>query len=784
MFTLAVSAVMALGIGANAAVFTALDQTVIRPLPFRDPERLVMLWEDFSALGRSPKQRVSPATFMDWRALNRSFEGVGAFALDGRTLSADGVPREVHGARVTANLLPLLGVGPLLGRTFSADEESQASGPVILGFNLWQGQYGGDPSVVGRTILMNGQSRPVIGVMPRGFDFPDRDTDYWLPLGLSPQLLARRNSHFLKAVGRLSADRHLGQAQAEMTAIAARLALEYPASNERIGVTVVPLKDEMVGETRTAFTILIAAAACVLLLACANVAHLQLARAAARRADVAVRLALGAPARRLVGEILTESTLLAAVGAIGGVVLARWSLAALQRMVPSPLSGFVDLHVDPRVLAFTAAITMGSSLLFGMAPAWQLAHSAPLDTRGAIGGRRRRTRDLFIIFEVAVSFVLVVGAGLLVRTLWHLRAVDPGFRSGGMLTATAAVPLPKYQDSERRRRFYTDVLARIRTIPGVTMAGATSALPYTSRGDTMSLQIEGQPAPAGGVQDALFRLVSVDYLQTINARLVQGRFLDAGDRADSTPVVVVNETLARQYWPAHGPLGHRVDTGTGDGSTRWMTIVGVVADVRERGLDLAMKPGVYVPYTQTAIAFFEPSELAIRTTREPLTIAKEVQEAVWSVDREQPVSNFRSIDDVVEAELANRTQMLELLGTFAALAVVLAAFGVYAVLSLVVSQRTREIGLRLAVGARPVDIVVSLLAHVGRLTGMALAAGTAAAIATTRLLSSLLYGVTPLDWRTFAAVALFLALISLLAALVPTHRAATVDPIIALRGDS
>ncbi|HEX7140579.1 MAG TPA: FtsX-like permease family protein, partial [Vicinamibacterales bacterium] len=399
-------------------------------------------------------------------------------------------------------------------------------------------------------------------------------------------------------------------------------------------------------------------------------------------------------------------------------------------------------------------------------------------------GGHRRTRNLLIILEVAVSFVLVVGAGLLVRTLWHLRAVDPGFRSGGMLTATAAVPLPKYQDAERRDRFYTDALARIRTIPGVTMAGTTSALPYTSRGDTMALQVEGQPAPAEAMQDALFRLVSVDYLQTIGARLVQGRLLDAGDRADSTPVVVVNDTLARQYWPAQSPLGHRIDTGTGDGSPRWMTIVGVVADVRERGLDLAMKPGVYVPYTQTAISFFQPSELAIRTTREPLTIAKEVQEAVWSVDRDQPISNLRTMDDIVEAELANRTQMLELLGTFAALAVVLAAFGVYAVLSLVVSQRTREIGLRLAVGARRADIVVSVLAHVGRLTATAVVAGTVAGIVTTRLLSSLLYGVTPLDWRTFAAVALLLTLISLLAALVPTRRAATVDPIIALRGDS
>src|SRR5262249_3343197 len=458
---------------------------------------------------------------------------------------------------------------------------------------------------------------------------------------LSPQLLTRRNSHFVKVVGRLSADRTLVQAQADMTSIAAALAREYPASNAQVGVGVVSLKDQMVGDTRTAFVILIAAATCVLLIACANVAHLLLARASTRRADVAVRVALGASPGRLVVEMLAESTLLAVLGAVSGLVVARWSLAALQQVVPSGLAGFVDLLLDWRVLAFTAALTIGSSVLFGPAPAWRLSRLAPLGTRGAIGRGRLGTRNALVILEVAVSFVLVVGAGLLVRTLWHLRAVDPGFRPAAMLTANVSVPLPKYQDSDRRSRFYDDALARIRAIPGVTIAGATSDLPYTSRGNTMALQVEGQPASSGVIQDALFRLVSVEYLQTIGARLVQGRFLDAADRADSAPVVVVNESLAREYWPGQSALGHRIDTGTGAGSARWMTVVGVVADVRERGVDVAMKPGVYVPYTQTAMTFFQPSEFAIRTTREPMTIAKEVQEAVWSVDRDQPIANLR-----------------------------------------------------------------------------------------------------------------------------------------------
>jgi putative ABC transport system permease protein len=771
---------MALGIGANAALFTALDQTVIRLLPYREPGRLVMVWEDSSS-SDVPKQRVSPATFLDWRRQARTFADMGAYGIIAANLSGSGAPEQVFGLRVTANLLPLLGVPPLLGRTFAPDEEAPGLRLVVLSYRLWMRKFGGDRELVGKTILMNGEPQAVIGVMPPGFDFPDRQTDYWAPFGLAPDLLGRRNSHFLKVVGRLRPDRGLAAAQDDMTRIAGELAAAYPATNARVGARVVPLKDEMLGASSTAFAVLVGAAACVLLIGCANVANLLLARAASRQHDIAVRLVLGASPRRIVAGLVAENLLLSGGGAVLGLAFARWSLPVLQQMVPPTVAGFVELHIDPRTLVFTAAIAVGAGLLFGLAPALQLARAVPA-ARTAIGPGSRRLSNLLVVAELAIALVLVVGAALLIETLVHLQAVDPGFSPRGILTASLSIPMPKYQDPAKRRRFYDQVLAGARAIPGTLSAGLTSDMPYTSRGNTMSLTIDGQPPPPPGVvQDALFRLVSAGYLQTIGVRLREGRLLDERDREESPPVVVVNAALARQYWPGESSLGHRIDTGTGGDGRRWMTIVGVVDDVRERGLDLGLKPAVYVPFTQTDITFFQPSEIAVLTSRAPQTIAAELREAVHAVDAEQPVSNVRTMDQIVDEELAGRTQVLDLIAAFAVLALVLAALGTYAVLSYVVSQRRREIGLRLAIGAQPHDIVRSMLGYSAKLALAGVLVGLAVAAMTTRLLTTLLFGVTPLDVRTLAGVASLLAAVALAASYIPTRRAASLDPIATLR---
>jgi putative ABC transport system permease protein len=779
-FTLAVVVVLALGIGANSAIFTVLDKTVIRPLPYADPDRLAMLWEDFSAFG-SPKNRVSPGTFFDWRKRNQVFEEIAAYGGPrNMDLASGGAPEEVWGPAVTANLIPMLGIRPLLGRTFSADEEGPETKAVVLSYRLWRRRFGGDPNLVGNSILMNGEKYSVIGVMPRGFQYPDRTTELWLPLGLQPQILTRRNSHFLKVVGRLKRDRNIAQAQSDMSAVARQLATEFPVTNDRVGITVVPLKNEILGDSRATFIILLSAAACVLLIACANVGNLLLARASSRQREIAVRTALGAAPMRVLRQLLTENLLLAFSGGALGLLFAQWSMAGLEKMIPTGLAGAVELRVDLRVLAFASAVSILTGLLFGLAPALQLSRMN-LSGRSAVGHGSGKLRDALVVAEVAIALVLVVGAALLIETLARLRAVNPGFRSEHILTAEITVGYPKYADSGKRQRFYSEMLDRVRAIPGVRSAGSTSDLPYTSRGNTMGLIIEGKPAQTGLGQDALFRLVSADYLQTIGAQLKQGRLLDAGDREAANPVVVINETFARQYWPNESPLGRRIDTGTGDGNPLWMTIVGVVGDIRERGLDLAMKPAVYVPFTQTTISFFQPSEIAVLTSREPLSLSKELQQAVWSVDAEQPVSNIRTMDAIVDDELANRTQVLQLLGAFAALALVLAALGIYGVLSYVVSQRTREIGLRMAIGASQWDIVRAILGYSARLTAVGLMIGVAAAIAATRLLSTLLFGISPLDPRTFVAVAALLAAVAMFASYMPTRRAAAVDPLVALR---
>jgi predicted permease len=676
----------------------------------------------------------------------------------------------------------MLGVPPLIGRTFTPDEEAPGVRTVVLSYRLWKRKFAGDRDLVGKTILMNGEPYAVIGVMPPLFNYPDRHTEYWAPFGLARQTLTRRNSHFLKVIGRLKPDADVAAAQRDMKRVADDLAVLYPATNARVSATVVPLKDEMMEASYVAFVVLVGAAACVLLVGCANVANLLLARASSRRHDVAVRLALGASPQRVVAGLLAEHLLLSTAGAASGLLIARWSLPALQRMVPESLTGFVELHIDPRTLIFTTAVAVGSAILFGLAPALQLARIVPTG-RSSIGVPNRRLSNVLVVAELAIALVLVVGAALLIETLFHLQAVDPGFSSRGILTAELSIPMPKYQDATKRRRFYDDVLARVQSVPGTITAGLTSDLPYTSRGNTMSLLIEGQAPPQDVGQDALFRLVSAGYLETIGARLRQGRLLDRGDREGSPPVVVVNSSLARQYWPTETSLGHRIDTGTGDGASRWMTIVGVVDDVRERGLDLALKPAVYVPFTQTDITFFQPSEIAIRTSRAPLTIAQELQQAVHMVDAEQPVSNIRTMDAIVGDEFAGRTQILQLLATFAGLALVLAALGTYAVFSYVVSQRTKEIGLRLAIGARPQDVVRAMLADSAKLAATGVLLGLATAAATTRLLTTLLFGVTPLDVKTLVGVAGLLAAVTLIASYIPARRAASLDPVAALRED-
>lgn len=786
-FAIAVIAILGLGIGANSALFTALDRTVNRPLPYSNPDGLFMLWEDFSAFG-VPKMRVSPGTFMDWKRHTQAFEELAAYGAREFNLSGSGPPEEVSGAGVTANLLPMLGMPPMLGRTFTPGEDAPGNRTVVLSYRLWKRRFAGDASVVGQAVLMSNEKYTVIGVMPKGFQYPDGRTEVWVPLGLTEQLLARRNSHFLWVAGRLKRGQNFRQGQADMNVVARDLAREFPASNSRVGITVVPLKEEFLGRRSYELTLLLCSAACVLLIACANIGNLLLARSAARQREVAIRAAIGASPGRVLRQILVEALVLSVAGGALGLALARWSLAGLQVMVPESLAGVVELKLDGRVLAFTAGLAILSGVLFGLAPALQLSRASISSAlkqvgRGSSASRGGRLRDILVVCEMSIALVLVIGAVLLVQTLVRLHAVDPGFRADGILTAEITAPEPKYQDSGQRQRFYAEIQQKVSAIPGVKLTGLTSDLPYTSRGNTMGLIVEGQGAQPDLGMDALFRLVSAGYLETIGAQLREGRLLDVRDQQGTAPVVVVNETLARMYWPNQSAIGHRIDTGTGNGAPKWMTIVGVVRDIRERGLDLGNKSAVYVPFTQTTIDFFLPSEIAVLTSCEPLTLSKELQQAVWSVDPEQPVNTIRPMEAIVENELSDRTQVLWLLGAFAGFALVLAVLGIYSVLSYVVSQRTPEFGLRMALGANHWHMMRLILGYSARLTAIGLVVGLLGALGGTHLLSSLLFGVSAVDPATFVAVSAGIAIVAFFASLAPVLRAAAVDPLIALRDE-
>jgi predicted permease len=470
-------------------------------------------------------------------------------------------------------------------------------------------------------------------------------------------------------------------------------------------------------------------------------------------------------------------------------MVAHWSVKALTGLVPQALAGSVDLDLDGRAVVFATIATAVTALLFGALPALQLSGrrtgSQDLRTTTSAGGDRHgaRTRHALIVGEIAVTFVLVVAASLLVATLARLSGVDPGFRADHVLTADVPAPYPKYADSGRRIAFYRDVIARIRAIPGVAGVGLTSDLPFTSRGNYMSLRVEHQEGRGGLGQDALFRLVSAGYLETIGARLRAGRFLEERDAGDASPVVVINATLANQYWPGENALGHRIDTGTGDGAPLWMTIVGIVDDIKERGFDLGPKPAVYVPFTQTTIAFFVPSELAVRTVVAPQNLAAAMQRAVWTVDPEQPVSLIRTLDEIVEIELGDRHQTLTLLGALSALALALSAMGIYGVVSYLVSERRREIGIRLAIGATPGSIVLAMLGQGAVLAAIGIGVGVVAAFPTTRLLGSLLFGVSPVDGAVLGSVAGLMAVVTLAASYLPARRASTIDPMLVLRSD-
>ena len=782
-FAIAIAA-LALGIGANTAIFSAVEAVLLKPLPFAQPGRLMIVWEDASNIGFA-FNTPAPANYLDWRAQNRVFRDMAATRFVTASLTGDGQPEQLSGKKVTPNFFDVLGVQPAVGRPFTAEEDKAQTPVVVLGYNLWRRRFGGDESVVGRAILLNGVQTKVVGVMPKDFFFRDRkNSDYWVPMAFTPEQWARRQSHFLTVVARLKPGVTDKQAQKEMERVAADLQKQYPDSNAKVGAVVVPIEKDYAGDARSGLLVLQVASVFVLLIACSNLANLLLARSTGRRREMAVRLALGASRWQIASQLLTESLVLSVAGGLLGLWIGKMCWGVFGSLVPEQAGGGFEWNGP--VLLFTAGISLTAGMLFGFAPALR-ASGVPLQEslkEGGRGGESRgglRLRDTLVVGQFALAFALLVCAGLMIETLWNLRKQELGFRADHLLTMGVPLPEKKYDTDEKVREFFRAVVENARALPGVKGVGFGSDAPFMTIGDTEGYTVDGEPPlPTGEYNDALYREVTPGYLEMLGANVKEGRLLEESDHAGGLQAVVVNEFLAKRHWPGKSAVGKRIRFGREN--EPWWTVVGVVRDIRERGLLYEMKPAVYVPLTQVQ----KPqgfSMLVVRTSNDPASTIKMVEGAVWAVDPQQPVSYVRTMDQLMEADVADRTRPMVLLGVFAGLALVLACLGVYGVLAYAVAQRTREIGVRMALGAKPGDVTRMILGRGMKLSAIGLLAGGALAAGLAALLRTLLYGVTLAAPGIYAGTAATLVLVAMVACVIPAQRASRVDPAVALRNE-
>src|SRR5262245_39346690 len=776
-FSLIAIVTLALGIGANTAIFSVVNGVLLKPLPYDQPGQLVQLWEDPGAGTR--KNRIAPGAVLDWREHNTVFESLSV--LDTTTLNLTGAcePERLSGVRLSANGLDILRARPLLGRTFAPDEDQPGKEKVVvLTHRLWQRRWSGDTSIIGRTVQLGGEGYTVIGVLPPNF-LPWETAEFVTPYVFSPQAAQQRGMHFLRAFARLKPGVSVAQAQDELNAIAQQLKPLYPATKKDWGVTIVPLHEEITGQIKPTLLLLLGAVALVLLIACANVVNLLLARASARQRELAVRSALGAHSWRIVRQLLTESLLLSLLGALGGLLLAYGSLNALTRLIAVNLPRAQEVNLDLRVLGFTLLVSLVTGLAFGLAPAWQTARLNLNDTLkeggcGLLVNARNRLRGGLVVAEVALALMLLVGAGLLLKSFIRLSNVPLGFNPQNVLTMQITLPEQKYPDAARRSAFFERAIQRIEALPGVEAAGLTWTLPVTGGPPSTGFKIEGRKsAPEGG--DADFDYCTPHFFRALGIPLLKGRVFEASDTAESPRVVIVNEALARAYFPDEEPLGQRLRI-----ENESCEIVGVVGDWRSRGLAEKIRPRYYLPQP---FSKWGSGSLIIRTAGAPLTMAESVRKAILAVDAEQPVANLRTLEDVITTSIAQRRLTLRLIGLFAVLALLLAAIGLYGVMGYVVTLRANEIGIRLALGAQTRDVLRMVIRQGMTLVGIGLIIGLIGAFSLTRFIATQLYEMSAVDPATFALVSLLLTGVALLACYIPARRATKVDPLTALRHD-
>jgi putative ABC transport system permease protein len=775
---------LALGIGANTAIFTVVNSILLQPLRFHKPEQLVVVRERNLEAG-FPEFSLSPGNYLSYRDQNHSFQRIAAFNTRGLNLAGVSEPERLRGAQVTPDFFRVMGAQPSLGRPFTEQEGQLGSNHVaILGHGLWQRRFGGEADVLGKKLKLDEQLYTVIGVMPAEFQFPSR-VEIWCPLAMDQQNWTQRGGHYLGGIGRLKEGASLAAAQADLNTVASRLQKDYPASNHGWDTTLSSLRDSVVGKIRPAMLTLSAAVGFVLLIACVNLANLLLSRSAARRREIGIRAALGAGRSRLIRQLLTESVLMGAAGAALGLLLARVGTGLLVTVSPTILPRAAEIAVDARVLAFTAGIAVLTGILFGLAPAVHMARAdlnAALRDGGrgnSVGFQRNSLRSVLVMGEVALALVLLSGAGLLMRSFYRLESVDPGFDASDVLTFRTNLPGAKYKTDEQQLAFYERALARIRSLPGVSVAAAASIFPLSGNDYILSFEQVGKPPKPPGLSDsAMYYSVTPGYFAAMRIRLKTGRYFAEGDRSPAQPVAIISESMARQYYPNENPLGQRLSVGMR--GTKPAEIVGIVGDVHDYGLETKGSTAIYEPEAHIT---FSGMFFAVRTEGDPAALISGVRAAIREIDPELPLDAVGTVEDLVATSLSQRRFSVLLMAIFAGLALVLAMVGIYGVMAYSVTQATQEIGIRMALGARAGDVLRLVLGYGGVLMGVGLAIGIGAALGAGRLLESQLFEVRASDPVTYVIVGSVLLATGLLACLVPAWRAMRVDPLVALRNE-
>jgi putative ABC transport system permease protein len=778
-FTAVAVLALALGIGANTAIFSVVNAVLLRPLAFEQPEQLVLVWEKRMQLGRV-RNVVSVPDFIDWRAQNQVFEDMAAFSGQGFNVGSSTEPERVQGAAVSPGLFSILRARPLMGRTFEQDDDKPESSAIAIISNaLWQRSFASDPEIIGKPIRLNDRDHIVVGVMPADFLYPNRRTEIWVPLKFSQSELTSRGGHSYQVLARLKPGITLQQAQSDMDSIAAQLEQQYQV-NTGHGVNVFSLHEEVVAGARPALLVLLGAVAFVLLIACANVANLLFARSAARQREIAIRTALGAGRSRIVRQLLTESVLLSVAGGIVGVLLAVWGLNVLLAIGEGSIPRVKEIKLDGWVLGFSLLVSIVTGLIFGLLPALQaskpdLNEALKEGSRGASGGiRSNRIRSVFVIAEVAICLVLLIGAGLMIKSFTRLTNISPGFDPDNVLSFGVSLSGSRYREPASINGFYKQTLDRLSSLPGVQSAAVVTALPMAGSFGSRYFGIEGRPPqPPGQGFNANTNLATPGYFATMKIPLLEGREFEDRDAQGTPDVVIVNQEAVRLFWPDESPIGQKI---TFENRTR--TVIGVVGDVKQSGLDVDTRPEMFSPYYQVTVPF---GTFLVRTERDPAAMTSAVRTAMQEIDRDLPLYGIKTVNDVISESVAPRRFNMLLLGIFGGLALALASVGLYGVISYSVSQRTREIGIRMALGASPKGVLGLVVGQGVLLAVIGVVIGVAAAFFLTKFLATLLFGVSPTDPLTFAALSLILVGVSTTASVIPARRAMKVDPMVALR---